>query len=65
MECNGYKESCLSDCAISNQETCMFFDNLSSRPGVCELSKSSITGLFANTEHNGYVELHFFTSVYC
>ena len=49
-----YKEWCLSDCAIniSNQETCMFFDNLSSRPCVCVLSKSSITGMFVNTEHN-------------
>ena len=33
---NKYKESYLSNCAIivSNQEACMFFDNLSSKPGL-------------------------------
>ena len=35
----------------------LVFDNLSSRPCVFELSKSSNTGLFANTGHNRCVEL--------
>ena len=36
QHCNKYKESYLSNCAIivSNQEACMFFDNLSSKPGL-------------------------------